>query len=265
MSQDIPYVEFTPEQVAFEELLDRQLNEQVYQNFLEEHTRFIPREFRQHHDIHLHLVLRKLKLAENLVTDYCYLSGSSMDWHCVLVEIEKPSSKYFSSNRSLHSDFRHALEQIDEWKAWLEVEGNKQHLLQETLAPLFGPNSCWRKPVHFKYALVMGRRSEYINQERMKLIRVKESSDFKILSYDSLLESPDKNELYIGERKSDRIDIITDHFISDYLFSAIPHNQLKVKKSLKTDAENKRDQWHCLKTLEVYCMESVLPVLATID
>jgi hypothetical protein len=53
----------------FLKLLDEEHNEQVYQDFLETHTRFIPREFVQNHGIGQHLVLRKLSFAADYKTN----------------------------------------------------------------------------------------------------------------------------------------------------------------------------------------------------
>ena len=51
-------------------LLDGTPKEQKLQSFLENHTRFIPREFVQNHGVHLSLVLRKLAFGADYKTDF---------------------------------------------------------------------------------------------------------------------------------------------------------------------------------------------------
>ena len=57
---------FEGEREEFLRLLDDECGEQTYQSFMEQHTRFIPRDFEQNHGIHLSLVLRKLSFGSGL-------------------------------------------------------------------------------------------------------------------------------------------------------------------------------------------------------
>src|SRR5271157_5125328 len=92
-------------------LLDKQGGEQEYQEFIEKNTALVPREFIQNHGVHLDVVFRKLSLAADYTTDFFYLSKSSVDWNCILIEIEKPQSKYFKdASTNFHPDFQAALE-----------------------------------------------------------------------------------------------------------------------------------------------------------
>lgn len=161
-------------------LLDEAREEQVYQSFMETHTRFIPREFVQNHGIAQGLVLRKLPLGADYKTDFFYFSKSSDDWNAVFVEIEKPSAKYFKRNtEKFHSDFLNALQQINQWKAWLSLDPNRLGFLS-SIKLLRVPPHMAMNPTFFKYVLVLGRRSEYHgNEHRRLLVGAKESDDFK--------------------------------------------------------------------------------------
>jgi hypothetical protein len=75
----------------FRKLLDAEHEEQVYQSFMEQHTKLIPREFIQNHGIHFDIVLRKLAFGSDYKSDFFYLSKSSDDWNCVIIEIENPN------------------------------------------------------------------------------------------------------------------------------------------------------------------------------
>jgi hypothetical protein len=81
------------------ELLRKMEPEQVYQAYLEKHTRLIPREFVQNHGIGCGLVLRKLPFGPDYKSDFFYFSKSSDDWNAVFIELEKPQSRFFSERQ----------------------------------------------------------------------------------------------------------------------------------------------------------------------
>jgi Zn-dependent M32 family carboxypeptidase len=76
----------------FRKLLEENLSEQSYQQFIESNTELVPREFTQNHGVHLDLVIRKLSLAKDYCADFFYMAKSSADWNLILVELEKPLS-----------------------------------------------------------------------------------------------------------------------------------------------------------------------------
>lgn len=132
--------------------------EQIYQDFIEKNTQFVLREFVQNHGIHFNLVLRKLRISHDYICDFAYLCPSSSDWNCVLVEIEKPSSKYFSEGTNrFHKDFENGLSQITRWRAWFNNNDNFNHFTNTIVGPLrlMEPLKCY-----IKYVLVFGRRKE---------------------------------------------------------------------------------------------------------
>lgn len=142
----------------FFDLLERCEKEQIYQDFIEKNTQFVLREFVQNHGIHFNLVLRKLRISHDYICDFAYLCPSSSDWNCVLVEIEKPSSKYFSEGTNrFHKDFENGLSQITRWRAWFNNNDNFNHFTNTIVGPLrlMEPLKCY-----IKYVLVFGRRKE---------------------------------------------------------------------------------------------------------
>lgn len=210
---------------AFRKLLDQELPEQSYQKFLEQHPSLIPREFVQNHGIHFDLVLRKLSLAKDYTTDFFYLAKSSANWNCVLIEIEKPQSKFFKPGTAeLHSEFLHALDQIHRWRAWFSNSANFEGFINGTIKIIRIPHSMTANPCQIKYVLVMGRREEFEdNPERRSLIYAREQDDFHILSYDSLTESLNsKGDLYVGIRNNDVVQIISKRFAGEQIFSWMP-------------------------------------------
>ncbi len=224
----------------FLRLLDEEHNEQVYQDFLETHTRFIPREFVQNHGVGQRLVLRKLSFAADYKTDFFYFSKSSDDWNAVFIELERPSSRFFKKNiNEFHADFLNAVQQINCWKAWFLSDQNKGSFLS-TVSTIQVPQHMVRNPTYNKYVLVFGRRSEYAsNKDRRRLVRAMEADDFKILTFDSLAEDlRGKYKLSVGSRHNQFIDILTDEITEPALYSWVEPTQLRVSKALYKKIKN---------------------------
>ena len=90
-------------------------------------------------------------------------------------------------------------------------------------------------PTYNKYVLVFGRRSEYTNNDiRRSLISAQEREDFKIITFDSLAEDIEhRNELSIGMRRNEFIDILTDEITDSRLYRWVEPTQLRVSKTLR--------------------------------
>jgi Domain of unknown function (DUF4263) len=233
-------MEIDEEKTEFLKLLDGGHNEQVYQQFLEQHTRFIPREFVQNHGVGQGLVLRKLSFGADYKTDFFFFSKSSDDWNAIFIEIEKPSSRFFKGNTNeFHPDFLKALQQINQWKAWFLSGQNKGSFLSMVSA-IQVPRHMARNPTYNKYVLVFGRRSEYgANEDRRRLVRASEAEDFKIITFDSLAEGlAGKNQVSVGSRHNQFIDILTDEITEPGLYSWVEPTQLRVSKTLHDKLKN---------------------------
>lgn len=242
---------------AYLKLLDEKHKEQVYQEFLEKNTRFIPREFVQNHGIGISLVLRKLPFAADYKTDFFYFAKSSDDWNAVFVEIEKPSSRFFKGNSNeFHADFVKALQQINQWKAWFLSDQNKASFLS-TVSAIQVPRVMAQNPTYNKYVLVFGRRAEYEgNDDRRRLVGACETDDFKIISFDSCAEGlKGKQEVVIGSRHNQYIDILTDEVIDTRIYSQVEPTQLRVSRALHEKIKNGPRSNHIVsrggKSLEV--------------
>lgn len=131
----------------FKKLISEEYPEERYQKAIEKNTRLVSREFVQNHDVHFDVVLRKLSLARDYVTDFFFLAKSSADWNCVLIEIEKPSSKYFKNGSlNFHDDFLAGLNQISRWRAWFENQDNFNSFVNGTLEDIRTPVSLKSNP-----------------------------------------------------------------------------------------------------------------------
>jgi hypothetical protein len=248
-------------------LLDQQGGEQEYQEFIEKNTALVPREFIQNHGVHLDVVFRKLSLAADYTTDFFYLSKSSVDWNCILIEIEKPQSKYFKGDSiNFHPDFQAALEQINCWRAWFSNRSNFDGFVNGTISLLRGPGHwMWQNACYIKYVLVHGRRAEFEGNEiRRRLISGQERDDFHILSYDSLVESlHSKTELYVARRKNDHIEVLSNRFVSEGLLTGIAPSYLKITDELRQSALDNKKSWHELSLGGGWMLEHRLPKIGS--
>ena len=227
-------------------LLDQELPEQRYQDFLEKNTPLVPREFVQNHGVHFDLVIRKLFLAQDYCPDLFYLAKSSQDWNLVLVELEKPQSRYFKdSSNNLHPDFLRGMDQIARWKAWFDNPSNRASFVDGTLSQIRVPEAMRRNPCFVKYVLVHGRRAEFESSEiRRGLIRARESDDVRIISYDSLAEAlHTKSQLYVGVRKNEHLDLVSKTFVGETIFSWVDPTYLRITDEIRADAISNKPHW----------------------
>ncbi len=211
-------------------LLDENLKEQTYQKFLEDHTQLVPREFVQNHGVACQIVLRKLPFGADYKSDFFFLSKSSDDWNAVFIEIEKPSSLFFKEGTNeFHREFVHALQQIGQWRAWLD---DNQAALLNMIDTLRIPETMRRNKTYNKFVLVYGRRAEYgTNEIRRGLIRAQERSDFKIMTFDSLAEDLEhKDELMLGIRRNEYIDLINE-VCDDLAFRWLEPTKIRVTEA----------------------------------
>jgi hypothetical protein len=247
---------------TFLALLDKSLAEQEYQAFLEQNTALIPREFLLNHGVHFDLVIRKMSLARDYMPDFFYMSKSSADWNLVLIEIEKPQSRYFKDGTNdLHINFLTALDQIARWRAWFDNSSNLDSFINATINQIRIPTSMRTNPCHIKYVLVHGRRAEAEgNDTRMGLIRARARDDFHIVSYDSLAESlHTKGHLYLGIRKNEYLEIISPHFVSESIFSWVAPSYLRITKPLREDIIRQRSTWRSYRPGGGLFLDHALP------
>ncbi|WP_341843799.1 Shedu anti-phage system protein SduA domain-containing protein [Chitinophaga caseinilytica] len=166
-----------------------------------------------------------------------FLSKSSIDWNAVFIEIEKPHSRFFKeTGNDFHPDFVQALQQINKWRAWLKLEpSNLQQFSESTIKGIKKPLSD--NPVFPKFVLVFGRREEIQSTMRRKLVKGQETEDFKIITYDSLLEAPEQHqELYLGVRKNEYFELYGDKaLLNGSIFEYMAPDELRIKQILKED------------------------------
>lgn len=219
-------------------LLDQGAKEQVYQSFIERNTELIPREFLMNHGVWCDLVFRKLRLGSSYICDFAFVTKGSMRWRLVLVEIERPDKQFFRrSTLRLHSDFARALEQVSDWRSFL----NRSPIgfVTETLGAVATfPQIV--DPGEVKFVLVYGRRREFeSNPMRRAKIAAQETEDLRIISFDSLVEDLlAKEELYLAVRRNEFVDVLSDRFISETPFVYLEPENIRISGDLLASAQS---------------------------
>ena len=225
----------------FIKLLDSELNESVYQKYLEDHTELIPtKPFELNHGVLGDLIIKKMPIGNDYISDFCYLSKDSGNWNIVFIEIEKPGDRLFNKDNTMSKEFNKGISQINDWRTYFSDNTNREAFIKNNvISELMNINPLFRKPVNFKYILIIGRRKEIIDVHQRN-IKFHQSmpDDSKVMTYDSLYESiHQKQAKYIGVIKEQKLYIQNDNYVSSMLFQYTNPNYICIKQSLFNELE----------------------------
>jgi hypothetical protein len=164
-------------------------NELSIKPFFERYTSFIPTAWRLNHGIHFNMMFPQFAISPSLKSDMLYLTKSTVNWWCVLIEFENPRARLFQDKGRIprrHSDFIAGLDQIESWKRHLAKHRTE---FLSRLTPVMVP--LGHNPVEFKFILVIGRRSEFLNDRaKLEAFASYETGDpLRVMTYDSLLSA----------------------------------------------------------------------------
>ncbi|MBH0345670.1 hypothetical protein ABB03_03665 [Bacillus thuringiensis] len=192
------------------------LNENDVQRFLEVNSELISTPFLLNHQLHFNVVISKFKISDGLISDYAYLTKSSDFWELVLVEIEDPKKRIFTSSNEqikFHSEFNHAMDQICEWKGYIEEHVEE---IKNRIDPLKIPLND--RPIRFKYVLIYGRNFEKANNLRKtRMFAQKTNDDVRVITFDSLI-SEFEHSRYKYKK------MILSHWREGYQVKLVPAN-----------------------------------------
>jgi adenylate kinase family enzyme len=149
----------------FEHLVEKNLLEQPYQEYLTEHSVIIDPLAAQ--------VIDRQRLGLELTTDFVV---RRLDNEYVLVEIEKPRDSIFTSKNDFTAEFTHAFGQVIGFQAWVDEHSEyARHLMPGISCP--------------RGLLVIGRRKDLTTEQSAKLRQYcLNSQSVTILTYDDLVE-----------------------------------------------------------------------------
>lgn len=195
---------------------DASLTENDIQRLLEEKTELISTPFLLNHHLHFNSIISKFKISDGLISDFAFLTKSSDFWNLVLIELEDPKKRIFTSSNEqikFHSDFNHAMDQIIEWKGYIEQYSEE---IKRRIDPIRIPLND--RPIRFKYVLIYGRNSEKENDHRRsRMFAQKTNDDIRVMTFDSLI-----SEYTLANYRYRKI--ILSHWREGYKIKSIPPN-----------------------------------------
>lgn len=147
-------------------LLSQEPEEDEVQRFLELHPSMIPGGSGDigpggHHGSELSAVFRRPNLIGGgrvFQPDFMWVTRSTSLVTPILVEIEKPSKRWFRRDGRPTSEFTEAHDQLNDWRSWFARDGNKALFREKFL--ILG-EKYEDRPLEPQYVLVYGRESEF--------------------------------------------------------------------------------------------------------
>lgn len=173
----------------FEELLNSKPSEQKIQDFFESNPRYLPNAGFYHNGVRGSVVISKLPLHNDFITDFAYMSENSQTILVVCLEIERPDKKIFRRDGHFTVDFHQARQQIVDWNYW--AQHNRREALKYFGKLSLGTNAQWMD-VTLQSILVYGRRSEIDSRKRQERWSAEAAllpKSVQIMTYDRLLEA----------------------------------------------------------------------------
>lgn len=213
--------------------------EQVVQDFLEQHTRFIPTPNLLNHQLHFETILSKFALDTDHIPDYCYITRSSGLWRIILVELESPDKPIFNKdeeNPVFSSKFHEAVAQVQSWKSLIE---DSKAAVTERFTPLMAPLDHPKNPVEFKYQLIIGRSANKNKnfQRKQAFLRKSVETQIDIFTYDQLIDyhCTEKPKLVMRRTKNDKFEFKYMHFHPNKIFARIGPDTLILRSDQKRE------------------------------
>lgn len=147
-------------------LLSGNPEEYAVQEFLELHPAMIPGGSGDigpggHHGSDFGAVFRRPKLTgagRTFEPDFLWVTRSSSLITPILIEIEKPSKRWFTKAGRPTQEFTAAHDQLNDWRAWFDLDGNAATFREKFL---IAGDRYSDRPLKPQYVLIYGRESEF--------------------------------------------------------------------------------------------------------
>lgn len=169
-------------------LVDSDPSEEAVQRFFEENPRCLPWTGYYHHGLRADVVISKLPLQNDYVTDFAYMSANSQSIMIICVEIERPGKKIFRKDGNFTAGYLAAKQQVLDWNFWA------QHNIRSAFK-CFGKLGQFLAPdiynVKMHCILVVGRRSELSTRKRKERWSTEDATlpkSIEIMTYDRLID-----------------------------------------------------------------------------
>jgi hypothetical protein len=183
-------------QSEYSSLLDRMTendeDEKIMHEYLEKRQLLLPgimgSNEKYHHGTYGGFIFSEFSLfgSFNRRPDFMFVTKNSQSILINMIEIEKPSKKYFNLDDSFTKDFSGAYQQLEDWKIWCN-DSNNTNTLRTWLLEIITHHLMGVLPIKYEYTLVYGRRNEYKdNKKRINRLNEKTKDPFVVMSFDRL-------------------------------------------------------------------------------
>lgn len=164
-------------------------SEAAMQYFFESNPAFLPGLYDKHNGPLGQVVISKLKLGNDFVTDFAFLSINSAEAQITFIEIESPLAHVFREKDDLFSSsFNRAYQQVRDWGLWADQNAT---YLKDIFRSTYYRNVFRYQKVTFQRILVVGRRSEIQSspQREKRWASVNHDPFIAVMSYDRLADN----------------------------------------------------------------------------
>ncbi|MGW7057758.1 Shedu anti-phage system protein SduA domain-containing protein [Streptomyces sp. NPDC054904] len=195
----LDWITYTERVVAdWRGLLAQDPEEDAVQSFLELHPAMVPGGSGDvgpggHHGSDMEAVFRRPKLiggGRTFEPDFMWVTRSSGLVTPILIEIEKPTKRWFRKDGRPTGEFTEARDQLNDWRSWFAREGNQAHF-RDTF--LFLCDKYRDRPLEPQFLLIYGRESEFeiggrhMNPEELRYKRDQQRArDESFMTFDAL-------------------------------------------------------------------------------
>lgn len=187
--------ELTKQCNDFEALLeDKEITELDIKRYIQDNAYYhIPAAIFERFDFGHHeaVLFKEFPLGTSYRADYLLAGRASSGWQFIFVEFENPYGSVTMQDGSWGRVVRNGLNQIEDWKNFLEANYSTVHAefmryTNKSLPVEFTQYDSTR----MHYVVVAGRREDFKNpRTREKQRRTEQESKIKVLHYENLLDS----------------------------------------------------------------------------
>lgn len=168
--------------------LETAKNEAQMQYFLEANPILLPGLYDLHNGPVANVIVSKLQLANEFVTDFAFISSNSAVAQVTLIEIESPVTELFrESDSAFTASFNKSFQQVRDWSLWSEQNAT---FLKDAFRTIYHKNIFRYQRVSTRCILVTGRRAEVrasAKHER-RWASVNHNASIIVMTYDRLAD-----------------------------------------------------------------------------
>ena len=198
----VGYLRFEQEALRkkYLEYLERAQSEAEMHYFFETNPIVLPGLCDLHNGPLGEVVISKLQLSNEYVTDFAFISVNSANAQITLVEIESPTMQLFRDSDNLFtSKFNRTQLQVRDWTLWIEQNAT---YVKDLFREIYFKGVFRHQRVVSRSIIVAGRRREIqVNSQREKRWAgiSQQGGHVEVMSYDRLAETLSVNPVLLQE------------------------------------------------------------------